>query len=580
MKVLKRILSEVAKSKKTVIFLILLMITASGLDVVAPFIAQQLIDRLVSSFSNSETLSLNYVVAASLGVLGVTVLANFLSTIYDFRLYKFVTKLEDELRFRAYQKYLSLHVLFHHEVNSGQMIGRIDRGASGVYEIVKDIIGKFILQPTFIVLIVTIVLFIKEPVIALASIVPLPIFVAVIIPLASKIYEKEKKAHDLFEAFNREEYDVAGNVFTVKNFVQEERETAKQKIMRAAGREHQYEAERYWKISEVLQTAVATLGRSAVLIVGAYFVILGRSTIGEFVLYITLQGMVYQPLWQLSVLFAMLRRSLARTERLFLVLDEKPNVVDRSDASALLPFHKSIDFKGVTFAYRAEREVLKDINVHIPVGKMVALVGRSGSGKSTFVNMLLRSFDPWEGSITIDGKDLREVTQKSIRDQVAIVSQEVDLFSRSIAENIAYGRPDAAQQDIEEAAKKGYCHDFIMSMPDGYKTMVGERGVKLSGGERQRVGIARAILRDPNILILDEATSHLDTESERIVQKAMDQLMKGRTTIVIAHRLSTVLHADKILVFDKGSIVGEGPHAELLKTCDVYRTLYNLQFEE
>lgn len=580
MNVLKRIVREVLKEKKIVLLLFVLMIAAASFDVAAPFIAQDLIDKLVAAFTSKQLLPFSIIAAAAFGIFAVTVAANLLNTWYDYRLFTFVTTLEDTLRFRAYERYLSLHVLYHHEVNSGQIIGRIDRGASGVYEILRDIIGKFIIQPTMTVGIIAVVLFVKDPLIAILVVAPLPLYIAVIVPLAERIYKTEKRAHDIFEEFNREEYDVASNVLTVKHFSQETRETGRQKVMRAAGRELQYKAERYWKASEILQTSVSTLGRVAVIMVGGYFTITGRATLGEFVLYMTLQSLVYAPLWQLSVLFAILRRSLARAERLFTVLDEKPQVVDAPDAKDLTPFKGAISFNNVSFSYRKEREVLREISVVIPSGKTVALVGRSGSGKSTFVNLLLRSFDPSGGTIIIDGNDLRSVRQESVRDQMAIVAQEVDLFSRTIAENIAYGRPDATPHQIAQAAKLAYAHDFIMKMPEGYQTLVGERGVKLSGGERQRIGIARAILRDPRILIFDEATSHLDTESERMVQKATVNLTSGRTTIVIAHRLSTILHADKIVVFDRGKIVGEGKHEALLKTSEVYSRLYRLQFEE
>ncbi|MEK7172191.1 MAG: ABC transporter ATP-binding protein [Patescibacteria group bacterium] len=580
MKVFKRILAEVFKAKKTVLFLVSLLVVASAFDVAMPFIAQNLIDKLVNAFALKQAIPMTIVIIAAVGIFAVTTIANALNMIYDYKLFTFVTKLEDELRFRAYQKYLSLHALYHHETNSGQIIGRIDRGAGGVYEILKDVVGSFVIQPILIVLLVVIALFLKDPIIAGLIIAPLPIYIGVIIPLANRIYTTEKRAHDIFEDFHREEYDVAANVLTVKHFSQESRETAKQKLMRGLGRQEQYKAERYWKLSGVLQTAVSTIGRVLMIIVGGYFTIIGRATVGEFVLYITLQNMAYQPLWQLGVLFAMLRRCLARAERIFRVLDEKPLVVDKENAINLPPFKRAIEFKNVSFSYRKEREVLCDITVKIPAGQMTALVGRSGSGKTTFVNVLLRSFDPQSGAVLIDGCDLRSVTQKSLRDQTAIVSQEVNLFSRSIAENIAYGVPDATPSEISQASKLAYAHDFIMKTPEGYNTMVGERGVKLSGGERQRIGIARAILRNPRILIMDEATSHLDTESERFVQKATMHLTEGRTTIVIAHRLSTVLHADKILVFDRGKIVGEGRHAELLEKNEIYSRLYKLQFEE
>ncbi|MBI4995176.1 ABC transporter ATP-binding protein [Candidatus Peregrinibacteria bacterium] len=580
MKVFRRIISEAFKAKKIILFLAVLLICASVFDIVMPFIAQDLIDRLVKAFTLKEALPLIIIITAAGGIFVTTILANAFNTIYDYRLFTFVTKFEDDLRFQAYQKYLSLHALYHHEANSGQIIGRIDRGASGVYEILKDVVGRFIVQPTLIVILVFVALFFKDPIIAVLVIIPLPIYIGLIIPLANRIYTTEKRAHDIFEDFHREEYDVAANVLTVKNFAQESRETAKQKVMRGLGRIEQYKAEKYWKLSEILQTVVSTVGRSAVIIVGGYFTIIGRATVGEFVLYMTLQNMAYQPLWQLSVLFAMLRRFLARAERIFTVLDEKPLILDKQDAIDLPPFKHAIEFSRVSFSYRKENEVLRDISIKIPAGKMFALVGRSGSGKTTFVNMLLRAFDPQNGAVAIDEHDLRDVSQKSLRDQIAIVSQEVDLFSRTIAENIAYGKPEVSIREISNAAKLAYAHDFIMKTPEGYQTMVGVRGVKLSGGERQRIGIARAILRNPRILILDEATSHLDTESERMVQKATMHLTSGRTTIVIAHRLSTVLHADKILVFDRGRIVGEGKHEELLEKNEIYSRLYKLQFEE
>jgi len=223
---------------------------------------------------------------------------------------------------------------------------------------------------------------------------------------------------------------------------------------------------------------------------------------------------------------------------------------------------------------------VRDLDVEIPAQKTVALVGRSGSGKTTFINLLLRSYDPTEGEILIDGHNLRDIKRKSLLEQIAVVPQEVDLFSRSIADNIAYGQTDISRDFVIKAAQTALAHDFIMKTENGYDTVVGERGMKLSGGERQRVGIARAVLRDPKILILDEATSHLDTESERLISQATDALIKNRTTIIIAHRLSTVLNADMILVFNDGRIEARGRHEELLETSPTYQKLYSLQFQE
>ena len=305
--------------------------------------------------------------------------------------------------------------------------------------------------------------------------------------------------------------------------------------------------------------------------------------------------MVYSPLVKLSIVFPRLRRNTARAERLFDIIDEPISVTDKLDAKTLPPLENSIIFHDVSFRYgnpqtqRAEQSsydgqahqwAVQNINIEIPARATVALVGRSGSGKTTFINLLLRSYDPTEGDILIDGQNLKDVKRESLLKQVAVVPQEVDLFSRSILGNIAYGKPEVSREEVIQAAKTALAHDFIMKTENRYDTIVGERGMKLSGGERQRIGIARAVLRDPKILILDEATSHLDTESEQLISQATDDLVKNRTTIIIAHRLSTVLNADMILVFNDGKIEASGKHNELLKTSATYQKLYSLQFRD
>ncbi|MEI7497894.1 MAG: ATP-binding cassette domain-containing protein [Candidatus Falkowbacteria bacterium] len=307
----------------------------------------------------------------------------------------------------------------------------------------------------------------------------------------------------------------------------------------------------------------------------------GTATIGQFVLYITLQSMAYQPLSNLGALFTRIRRNLTRVERLLSIFDESVHIMDKPNAIKLLPLKTGVEFKNVSFSYRGDNQyALKHINVMVPAGTTCALVGRSGSGKTTFINLLLRSYDPQKGGIFIDNVDIRDATQESLRKQIAVVPQEVDLFSRTIAENIAYGQTKISSKLIAGAAKTALAHDFILKLENGYQTVVGERGIKLSGGERQRIGIARAVLRDPRILILDEATSHLDTESERLITKATDALIKNRTSFIIAHRLSTVIHADMILVFAKGGIEAIGKHSELIITSPTYRKLHDLQFVE
>jgi subfamily B ATP-binding cassette protein MsbA len=272
---------------------------------------------------------------------------------------------------------------------------------------------------------------------------------------------------------------------------------------------------------------------------------------------------------------------LAAASRIFEVLDITPTVQEKPDALNLGPIQGFVEFQNVSFAYENnQNHVLKNISVKVNPGEIIALVGPSGAGKSTFVNLIPRFYDAKSGAVRIDGYSVADLDLHSLRSQIGIVPQETMLFSGSIRDNIAYGKIDAADAEITAAAIAANAHQFIIEQPDGYQTVVGERGTKLSGGQQQRIAIARALLKNPKIMIFDEATSSLDTESERLVQDAMDKLMQGRTTFVIAHRLSTVQHAHRILVLDQGQLVEQGTHAQLLEKGGLYKKLYEMQFLE
>jgi len=290
--------------------------------------------------------------------------------------------------------------------------------------------------------------------------------------------------------------------------------------------------------------------------------------------------LMISPLKKIGNVNAIIQQALAANDRIYEVLDLEPSVKERPDARDVALIQKSIEFQNVSFRYEKNLpDVLNDINLKINTGELVAIVGPTGTGKSTLVNLIPRFYDPQQGRILIDGDDVREATFKSLRRQIGIVSQEAFLFNDTVRSNIAYGHPEATQEEIEEAAKKAYAHNFIMKMPRQYDTIIGDRGFRLSGGEKQRLTIARAIIKNAPILILDEATSQLDSESERFVQEALDALMEGRTAIVIALRLSTIQKADKIVVLENGRIVGQAPHNELLKSCELYTRLYKTQFQ-
>jgi len=323
-------------------------------------------------------------------------------------------------------------------------------------------------------------------------------------------------------------------------------------------------------------TEMATL---ALIWYGGYRIFKGQSTIGEVIAFILLLRQLYFPVNRISEMNTVLHNSLAAIERIFEVFDTEPEVTERPKARNLPRLTGEIAFERVDFGYTPERLILRDINLHVRAGEVVALVGPSGAGKTTLVQLIPRFYDPTAGRVLANGIDLRDVTIRSLRSQIGIVAQDTILFSGSVRENIVYGNPDASDDQLLAVARAAHVEEFVAELAEGYDTLLGERGTKLSGGQRQRIAIARAFLIDPRILILDEATSALDSESERLIQDALARLMRDRTSVIIAHRLSTVLHADRIVVLDEGQIVQVGPHARLIEQGGLYRRLYETQFQ-
>ena len=364
----------------------------------------------------------------------------------------------------------------------------------------------------------------------------------------------------------------------IKSFVREDYEVDRFDVEnRANFRANMKNAQLMATLTPVVEL-VAAIGVTMIIWYGGNNVINGTITAGSLVAFLTYAVNISNPIKRLTRVIGNIQKALAAAQRVFMIIDMPEEIAESRDAKQLPEVSGKVEFQNVSFAYDDKGNVITDLSFSVKPGEVIAIVGPSGAGKSTIANLLPRFYDVNKGDIKIDGHSVREVTLDSLREQVGIVPQETMLFNGSVYNNILYGRLDATKEEIEAAAKAANAHDFIMQLTDGYETKLGDRGVNLSGGQRQRIAMARSILKNPRILILDEATSALDTESERVVQEALDRLMVGRTSFVIAHRLSTVKNADKILVLEKGNLVESGTHDELLALDGLYAHLYKIQY--
>lgn len=367
----------------------------------------------------------------------------------------------------------------------------------------------------------------------------------------------------LVKAFGREDYEVGRYTDSVEKLFL----TTRRKVI----------------LTQIFWAGVGIMFMGTLVVIfwyGGREVLQGRLTAGDLVAFIVYALNISRSISQTSRLYTAVNTAAGASERIFELLDESPEITDEPGAKHIEKVNGEVEFQNVSFSYEHDRQVLSSVQFKVDAGQTVALVGPSGAGKTTLLNLIPRFYDPTSGAIMVDGIDIREIKVRSLRDQISIVPQEVHLFGSSIRDNIRYGRLDASDEEIEAAARDANAHEFISRIPEGYDALIGEKGVKLSGGQRQRLAIARAILKDPGILLLDEATSALDSESEVQVQEALERLMKNRTTFVIAHRLSTVQHADMIVVLDEGRIVETGSHASLLDKNGLYSHLYELQFRD
>ena len=482
-----------------------------------------------------------------------------------------------DLRDRLHSHMVGQSAAFFARRTTGQLLSRLTNDVGQVQHVVSETVGD-LLQEGLGVFGYAALLFYYDARLAIVCVTAAPIIVYPLAKLGRRLRKTSRRSQEALEHLTH----VAGEAYTghriVKAFGAEAREDAK---FRKASDELYRTNMRVTRIVSVLPPIMEMLGAFAIagaLYYGAHSIAAGRLTSGEFAAFVAALLFMYGPIKKLSRVNTNLQQAIAAAERIFEVLDRHTEVRERPGAAVLQPFHESVEFREVLFAYDDQaRPILKGVSFTVARGQVVALVGRSGAGKTTMMNLVPRFFDVTGGGILIDGVDVRDVTLTSLRAQIGIVTQETILFDDTVSSNIAYGRPDASRAEIEAAARAAHAHEFIATLSRGYNTMIGERGQRLSGGQRQRLAIARALLKNSPILILDEATSSLDTESELLVQEALANLMKDRTSFVIAHRLSTVRKADSIIVMDRGRIVDIGRHDELLARGGLYTRLHDLQ---
>ncbi|SME94734.1 ABC transporter ATP-binding protein [Desulfovibrio gilichinskyi] len=485
----------------------------------------------------------------------------------------------ENLRNDLFQKIVCLPMNFFEESQVGMLMSRI---LNDVLEI-RQSLPSFIMMIREVITIIGLIglVFYRDAYLAFWAVLVLPLAIFPFFYFGRKLRKLGRKNQVKISDINARLQEVFSGVKVIKIFSNEKLESQKFDLENHRLVKIAINQVLHSELSSRVMEIVGALGIGLVLWYGGMQVIDGRSTPGTFFSFIAALIMLYEPIKKINDANLTIQRAFAGAERVFEILDSPTINIEKGGAKELdVPF-KELSFKNLSFHYSSSCEpILKNINLTVKAGQKIAIVGPSGSGKTTLVNLIPRFYDAQKGSIEINGSPVHDFSLKSLRLNLGMVSQETFLFNATVQENIAYVQQDAPFEEVKKAAETAFAHDFIEGLPEGYATIVGERGVRLSGGQKQRLTIARALLKNPPLLILDEATSALDTESERVVQMALENLMKDRTSIVIAHRLSTILTADVIVVMEKGVIVAQGSHKELLTNCPLYIKLYNMQFQD
>jgi ATP-binding cassette, subfamily B, bacterial len=555
-----------------------LAIVGAGLQMVEPLFMRFIVDDVLLNQALDTAGRLSRLHRAGAVFLGVILLSNLLGALKDYRQRLLNVRVMLSLRRALFQRLLHLPLPKLWEMKTGGILSRL----TGDVDTTTGLLQMAIVSPAISVIrlvVAVVVLFLLNWRLALTALAIIPGVMLVSFVFARRVRPIYRAVRKDVERIDGHVGETFSGIRVVRAFGGEKRELldyllGRHTVLRKELFAHRRELV-LWTSWGLLLGAVNVV----ILWYGGWLNVVGGASIGDIMAFQWYTFLLLNPVWQIVNSFSELQRSLAAMERVFEVLDMADDKPDRPDARDAPQVVRQIRFEGVEFEYREGQPVVRDFDVEVPGGTVVALVGRSGAGKTTVTDLVARFHDPSRGRIVLNGTDIRDFRLRSYRDLLAIVQQDVFLFDGSVRDNIAYGRMDATDADVEDAAVRANAHEFIVRLPEGYETFIGERGVKLSGGQQQRLAIARAILASPQILILDEATSNLDTESEQLIQASMGTLLAGRTTFVIAHRLSTIRRADLILLMEDGRIVERGTHDELMRARGIYHGMVRRQMQ-
>ncbi len=547
----------------------------TGVNLLGPWLIRQLVDIItnIGQYPDARKNIINLTILITLSYIARIIFQFLASYLSHYAAWHLVA----HMRSMVYDKLQQLPFRFFQERQTGQLMSRVVNDTANFEMLIAHAVPDLFTN-ILIIVGVAVILFAVNPTLASLSLIPIPFLVYGSTRFAKQVLPNFREAQRALADLNAELQDNISGIREIQIFNQQMRELVK---IRDRIYRHISALLNALRLSAIFHPTVSflsSIGTVIVISVGGFMALNGKVSVGDIVGFILYLNMFYQPITALANVIENLEQALAGAERVFEILETEPEIKEKPNPIELENVRGSVTFEDVTFSYNQGSPVLKNISFDIEPGQMVAFVGPTGVGKTTIMYLLVRFFDPDSGSIKIDGIDIRDVSLKSLHDNISMVMQDVFLFNGTIAENIAYGKEDATMEEIINAARIACAHDFIESLPDGYDTYIGERGVKLSGGQKQRLAIARAVLKDAPILILDEATSSVDTETENKIQEAINNLAGTRTILIIAHRLSTVKRADRIIVLKDGEIVEDGRHEELIALKGLYYSLSSGQF--